>query len=143
LHRPADPEGLTDFLGFVAAGGTYEQLQAIVAGSAEFFTLNGGTNDAFLNALYQDALNRVPDAVGRASFDQILAQGGSRTQVAAVVFTSLEFDMDLVSGWYVRFLRRPADANGLNGFVDALIGGTRDEALIAAIVGSPEYIARL
>src|SRR5262249_17843980 len=90
LHRGVDPTGLNGFLGFLAAGGTYEQVQTIVAGSAEFFALNGGTNDAFLNGLYQDALNRAPDAVGRAGFDQFLAHGGSRTQAAAIVFTSLE-----------------------------------------------------
>ena len=143
LHRPVDPVGLNSFLGFLAAGGTYEQVQAMLAGSAEFFTLNGGTNDGFLNALYQDALNRVPDAVGRAEFSQFLAQGGSRTQVAVVIFTSLEFDTDLVGNWYVTFLRRAADENGLNGFVAALMQGVRDETLIAAIVGSDEYIARL
>src|SRR5262249_20174081 len=86
LRRVVDPVGLGDFLGFRAAGGTYEQVQTIVAGSAEFFALNGGTNDAFINALYQDALNRAPDDIGRAGFDQFLAQGGSRTQVAAVIF---------------------------------------------------------
>jgi hypothetical protein len=69
--------------------------------------------------------------------------GGSRTQVAEAVFTSLEFDIDLVRGWYLRFLRRPADSNGLNGFVAALMGGIRDETLIAAIVGSDEYIGML
>jgi hypothetical protein len=88
-------------------------------------------------------LNRVPDAVGRAGFDDFLTHGGSRTQAAAVVFTSLEFDTDLVRGWYATFLRRPADSNGLNGFVAALMRGDRDETLIATIVGSDEYLARL
>jgi hypothetical protein len=51
--------------------------------------------------------------------------------------------MDLVSGWYVAFLRRPPDGNGLNGFVTALMLGARDETLVAGIVGSDEYLARL
>jgi hypothetical protein len=40
-------------------------------------------------------------------------------------------------------LRRPPDANGLNGFVAALLHGARDETIIAGIVGSDEYFARL
>ena len=48
-----------------------------------------------------------------------------------------------MSSWYGTFLHRPADANGLNSFVTALMLGARDEALLASIVGSDEYIARL
>ena len=143
LHRTADPGGLNALLGFLAAGGTYEQIEAFVAGSNEFFIDSGGTNDAFLNALYQDALGRTPDPGGRAAFDQFLAASGSRTQAAAIIFTSIEHDIDLVAGWYLSFLRRPPDANGLNGFVAALLHGARDETMIAAIVGSDEYFARL
>src|SRR5207302_5651947 len=117
LGRTADPGGLNVFLGFLALGGTYEQIEGIVAGSDEFFAKSGSTNDGFLNALYQDALGRAPDAAGRAGFDQFLAQGGSRAQVATILYTSLEFDHALVSSWYHTFLHRPADANGLNSFV--------------------------
>jgi hypothetical protein len=143
LHRPADPGGLTSLLGFLARGGTYEQVQEIIAASDEFFAENGSTNDGFLNALYQDALGRAPDAGGRAGFDQFLAMGGSRTRVAAMIYTSPEFDVDLVDGWYLAFLHRPGDASGLNGFVTALMLGARDESLMANIIGSDEYIARL
>jgi N-acetylneuraminic acid mutarotase len=143
LHRPADPVGLNFLLGFLAEGGTYEQIDAFVAGSEEFFTDSGGTNDGFLNALYQDALGRAPDAAGRSAFDQFLAHGGSRTQVATMVYTSTEHRIDLVNSWYVAFLRRPADLLGLEGFVAALMQGVRDETVIAAIVGSDEYIGRL
>jgi N-acetylneuraminic acid mutarotase len=143
LGRSADAGGLNALLGFLAAGGTYEQIEGFVAGSDEFFARSGGTNDGFLNALYEDALGRAPDAGGRAGFDQFLARGGSRTQVATSIFTSPEHDIDLVSGWYVTFLRRPPDGGGLNSFVTALMLGARDETLIAAMVGSDEYLARL
>jgi N-acetylneuraminic acid mutarotase len=143
LHRPVDPSGLNFLLGFLAMGGTYEQVQEFVAGSNEFFADSGGTNDGFLNALYQDALGRAPDVAGRAAFDQFLAQGGTRTQVAAMVYTSTEYRIDLVNGWYLAFLHRPADPLGLMDFVGALMQGQRDETVIAAIVGSDEYIGRL
>jgi hypothetical protein len=143
LHRPVDAGGLNGFLSFLAGGGTYEQIQATIAGSTEFFALSGSTNDGFLNALYQDALGRAPDPAGRASFNQFLGQGGTRTQVASTIFTSPEYYTRLVGGWYVTFLRRPADPGGLGGFVTALLQGARDEDLIASLVGSDEYFARL
>jgi hypothetical protein len=143
LHRPADFGALNAYLGFLSSGGTYGQIRVMVASSDEFFIRSGGTNDGFLTALYQDALGRAPDPAGRAGFDLFLSQGGSRAQVAATVFTSLEFDVDLVNGWYAMFLRRAPDATGLSGFVSALMHGVREETLIAGIVGSDEYLARL
>ena len=81
--------------------------------------------------------------VQRTLFDQFLAMGGSRTRVATMIYTSPESDADLVDGWYRAFLHRPADASGLNGFVTALMLGARDESLLANIIGSDEYMARL
>jgi N-acetylneuraminic acid mutarotase len=143
LHRPVDGSGLNSFLGLLAIGGTYEQVQESVAGSSEFFADSGGTGAGFLNALYEDALGRAPDSFGRAAFDEFLSEGGSRTEVAAMVYTSLEYRIDLVEGWYSAFLHRQADPIGLDGFVADLIQGARDETVIAAIVGSDEYIGRL
>jgi uncharacterized protein (TIGR03118 family) len=144
LHRGADPSGLTTFTNFLANGGTVEQIQAILAGSAEYLqTRGGGTNDGFLDALFQDAFNRTVDPSGRSGFDQALANGVSRAQVAASIFSSAEFQQDLVQNYYQRFLHRPADSGGLSGFLTALQQGTRDEQVIAAMVGSDEYFARL
>jgi uncharacterized protein (TIGR03118 family) len=84
LHRPADSSGLTTFTNFLANGGTVEQAKAILAGSAEYLQSRGsGTNDGFLDALYQDAFNRAVDSSGRSTFDQALASGVSRAQIAA------------------------------------------------------------
>src|SRR5262249_47312976 len=113
LHRPVEAGALKTFLGFLSPGGAFGQKQAVVASSDEFFMRSGGTNDGFVTALYQDALGRAPDAAGRAGFDSFLASGASRAQVATSIFTSAEYDRDLVNGWYSAFLRRPADANGL------------------------------
>jgi uncharacterized protein (TIGR03118 family) len=140
LHRSADPGGLKAFTDFLAAGGTIEQVEASITGSPEFFQNRGGqTNDGFLDAIYQDALNRSVDAVGRSSFDQALAQGATRAQVATAIFTSDEFRQDLVGGFFQRFLHRTPDNTGLNAFVNFLRQGARDEQVIASIAGSPEY----
>jgi hypothetical protein len=78
-------------------GGTTEQVESLIAGSAEYFQVRGGGTDlGFLQALYQDALNRAIDPAGQMTFSQALAKGATRAQVAAAVFTSLEFRQDLV-----------------------------------------------
>jgi Domain of unknown function (DUF4214) len=129
---------------FCGRGGTDEQLTAFLAGSAEYFqTRGGGSNDGFLNAFYQDALGRQPDSGGRAFFDQQLANGVSRAQVAAAILQSDEYRQDLVRSAYQRFLRRDADPGGLQAFVNYLAEGGRAEVVIAALVASEEYFARL
>lgn len=161
LQRPADPNGLANYAAFLGAGGTIEQVAAGLAGSDEYFQVRGGgTNTGFLTALYQDVLSRPIDASGLATYSQFLANGGSRMQVAAILLGSLEYDQRLVSGYYQTFLRRPADSDGLNGFVNQLQAAPLvvqpivvsdptiivnqalpDEAVVAKFIGSQEYFA--
>jgi hypothetical protein len=143
LHRSADAAGLSYWTGMLQAGGTLAQLEAGVAGSAEYFqSRGGGTNDGFLAALYQDALGRAPDTTGQAVFEQALASGVSQSQVAVAVFYSPEFLGDVVQSRYQQFLGRSADAAGLNYWVSALENGMTDEQVIAGFVGSQEYFNR-
>jgi Domain of unknown function (DUF4214) len=144
LHRAADSAGLAGFTNFLANGGTVEQVEAIMVGSPEYFQhRGGGTNDGFLNALYQDALNRAVDPTGRAAFDMALAQGTTTGMVAADVFGGREFQQDLVRGFYQSLLNRAADTAGLNSFVNALQHGETDQQVIAAIAGSDEFFAKV
>jgi hypothetical protein len=140
LHRTADAGGLNGFVNSLGNGGSVEQIESIIVGSPEYFHNRGGnTDDGFLNALYQDALNRPVDAAGRKAWDAAFAGGASTTQVAAAIFASNEYRQDLVQSYYLRFLHRPADKGGLGTFVNALNQGARDQDVIAAIIGSPEY----
>jgi hypothetical protein len=139
LHRGPDAAGLQAFVGFLASG-TLEQVAAMITGSGEYFVNRaGGTNDGFLDALYADALHRAVDSTGRTLFDQALAQGATRQQVAQAIFASNEYRQDLVRSFYWLYLHRPADTAGLNAFVGALGQGATDQAVIAAILASNEY----
>src|SRR5262249_25394990 len=105
LRRPADPSGLNGFVTLLANGGTVREVRAALAGSAEYFQgQGGGTNEGFLDALYRDALGRAPDPNGRAVFLQALAGGASRTDIAAAVFGSPEFQLVVVGNLYQRLL---------------------------------------
>ncbi|HEV3082071.1 MAG TPA: DUF4214 domain-containing protein [Gemmataceae bacterium] len=140
LHRPADAGGLSGFTSFLQSGGTLEQVQAIIAGSDEYFaTRAGGNIDAFLSALYSDALNRAIDPAGQSADEQALAGGMMRSTIAAVVFGSQEYLQDLVQSYYLTYLKRPPDSGGLAAFVAVMQQGTTDQQVIADILGSPEY----
>jgi hypothetical protein len=144
LHREADATGLADFSRLLANGGTVEQAAALLAGSAEYYQARGGGTDAgFLAALYQDGLGRAVDGPGQAAWQGALAGGWTRSQVAAALLASTEYQEHLVQGDYQRYLLRPADGPGLDAFVAAMKGGARDEDVIAALAGSDEYVAAL
>jgi streptogramin lyase len=143
LHRAADPGGLAGWVRFLEAGGTTEQLEALIAGSSEYFqTRAGATNDGFLNALYQDTLNRTVDPSGRAAFDQALAAGMTRTQVASIVLSSKEYEGDFVNVAYKQFLNRSPDPGGFAGWVADLQAGMTEEQFLVKILSSDEYFAQ-
>jgi hypothetical protein len=142
LHRSADSSGLNTFVSFLGNGGTAEQVETAIIGSAEYFQLHGGTNDGFLNGVYQDVLNRALDASGAQSWGAQLASGTTPATVAKAILASAESDTDEVQSLYGQFLHRPADASGLTGFTAALQQGVPNEIVIANIVGSDEYFGR-
>ena len=130
---------------FLDNGNTVEQMDSLLVASAEYFqNRGGGTNLGFIGALYHDALSRTPDPTGQANFDRFLAQGGTRGQVADMIFGSPEYRGDLVESYYQRFLHRDADSSGLGGFV-GILGqpGARDEQVVTALIASDEYFGRV
>jgi hypothetical protein len=59
---------------------------------------------------------------------------------ATLIVHSTENLVDFVTNEYATLLGRRPDAQGLNGFVQALANGMSPEAVEAAFVSSPEYI---
>ncbi len=144
LHRAADPSGLSGWVSNLQHGATLQQVEAGIIGSPEYFqNRGGGTNNGFLTALYQDALNRGVDPTGQAFFTQQLNSGFTTSQVAAEVLASTEFLQDLVQGFYQRFLHRAADSMGLTAFVTALQQGVPEKDVVASILGSAEFFQQL
>ncbi|HLJ94538.1 MAG TPA: Ig-like domain repeat protein, partial [Gemmataceae bacterium] len=142
LGRDVDTSGLKTALQFLVNGGTIEQLKAIISGSAEYLQVRGGgTLGGFLNALFQDAFNRPIDTSGQATYTQALGHGMSRIQVAQAIYSSAEYQQDLVESFYMRYLHRVADSVGLTLSVASLSLGRTDEFIIQAIVSSAEYLS--
>jgi hypothetical protein len=143
LHRQVDPGGLSTWTNFLAAGHSPSELAAQLVGSAEFSQTQGASNNAFLAALYQDALGRTVDPQGQAVWGSALAAGESRAQVAAAVFRSPEYLRNLTNGFYRQLLNRDATAADLNAAVAALQSGLSQNQLIAGILSSTEFAGLL
>jgi cyclophilin family peptidyl-prolyl cis-trans isomerase len=160
LHRPADSAALSSTATALLTGSPEQQAETIVS-SAEFFNDAGGTANGFLTALYTDALNRPIDAASQTKFGALnLTDPSVRSQVAAQVFGSTEFQTDLLNvpsstsarltdhtgltdGFYQIFLHRPADSNGLAASLAQFKAGQNDFQVQQTILASDEYFARL
>jgi hypothetical protein len=139
LSRPPRPDEISPFVSVLRQGGTLEQVQAIIYGSSEFFFGPGnGNNLDFLKALYNHVLGQPLDNQGLTTWGTALANGVSRSDVAESVLTSPAGIAARVSQYYLQYLRRGTDS-GASGSFAALQSGTRDEVILGAILGSPEY----
>src|SRR5262249_44339029 len=129
---------------FLQSGGTNEQLIENFITSAEYLQgRSQGTINGFLDAVYQDALNRAVDPTGRAGWTQAFQNGTTFGQIGTGILTSPEYLQDVVTEAYERFLRREPDPGGLSAYVQSLAMGARDEQVFAAIMGSNEYFGRI
>jgi uncharacterized delta-60 repeat protein len=139
LHRAADPGGLAGWTSFLASGGTEDQLRAVLLGSAEYYTVSGSSANGFVASVYIDVLERPVDPGGAQAWSQLLADGATRTAVAAAIIRSTEGNNVEVTDLYFWLLHRAPDAFGLQLFTQDLAQGVPAEAIVAAMIGSPEY----
>ena len=139
LLRAPGPGEQSFYVGLLGSV-TDERVEANIAGSLEYFATRGGsTNSGFLQAVFQDFLNRSPGAELPALL-ALLGGGTTREQVTTLILASSEYHQDLLNGYYERFLGRPVDALGLVGLLPGMNNGTlTDEDVIAFILRSPEY----
>ncbi|HQU45931.1 MAG TPA: DUF4214 domain-containing protein [Pirellulales bacterium] len=138
LDRPADTQDQQYWVGFVQAGGTFEQVAEALVASQEYYVLRGGTDQGFITGLYADVLNRSASTADLAFWETALDSGASRASVAIAFLTSQEYRADLVQYDYTAFLLRAADPGGLTTWVNALNAGFTDQQVLAEIFGSPE-----
>ena len=143
LHRTPEAAAMQFFTGLLDVGGDARLLDDIILSSPEYFAAHGSANDQFLDALFGDALHRSVDPDARSFFDDLFAKGASRAQVADLVFSGHEYHSDLVADWFMHYLDRAADATGSAPFVAQLDAGSPGEQVIAALLASDEYVAKI
>jgi hypothetical protein len=120
-------------------GLTDERLEAGFISSPEFYTHAGGTDKAWVDALYQDLLGRPADAGGEAYWVHQLAVGVSRANVAYGFATGTERESQRITDDYMHYLGRQPDSQGLAYWVEQLASGVTNEQVITGFVASDEY----
>jgi uncharacterized delta-60 repeat protein len=143
LGRAVDPSGLNTWGNFLARGGTVEELEALLVGSAEYWAHSGAATSGFVNAVYRDMLYRTPDSGGAQTWSQALGSGASGSAVAAAILRSPESNANEIQDLYHGYLHRAPEPGGFAIAMSALQQGTSNEQLLAAIAGSDEYFAQL
>jgi RHS repeat-associated protein len=143
LGRAPDAAGLAYWVGKMQNGLTDEQLEAGFIGSPEYYTHSGGTNQAWVDAMYNNLLGRAPDAGGDAYWIQQLAHGANRTSVAFGFAASSERESEHITADYLKYLGRVPDGAGLSFWLDQFVNhGKTNEDLITGFLASDEYFAK-
>ncbi|HLJ94497.1 MAG TPA: DUF4214 domain-containing protein [Gemmataceae bacterium] len=141
LHRTPSAAEVSSWVNLLESGLSDEQVLAAFTSSPEYYQQAGGTDQAWLDALYHDLLGRDADGVGESAWLQMLASGTTRFNIAYGIAASVEHESIVVSADYQNYLGRSADASEVAGWVNALEHGMSDEQVVAAFVGSDEFYA--
>lgn len=123
-------------------GARDEIVLSQILGSDEYFQKSGGTNQSWLNLLYQDLLNRAPDQLGQAAWLGSLSAGATRQQVASLVDISPEREALIVGAYYEFYLGREGSSAEINSWVGILRNGATQEQVVTIFLGSPEFLTR-
>lgn len=163
LGRAPDATGLEYWAGQIAAGVGLHEAAAGFLASPEFTQgyggpAGGGSDDAFVQHLYDIALGREPDAPGEAHWDALLAAGTARADVALAFALSPENGSQIapalrtgvfvpdpaaseIARLYYGLLERAPDAAGLQTWEAAYREGAGWTAIADRFLASPEYAA--
>jgi hypothetical protein len=141
LFRNADADGQSLFV-FTLETASLNEARSIMFGTDEFFALNGGTPDGFLNALYLNVLQRAPTPTELTQTAGLNNEFGRRA-VAAELLATPEADVATVSDFYRATLGREPDAFGLDFWTSLLEAGATEEQVLSGFLDSDEYFTLL
>ncbi|RYV51358.1 DUF4214 domain-containing protein [Pengzhenrongella frigida] len=141
LRRQPDDAGLVNWTNAVMGGVLRpEDLRGALIASQEYYNNAGGSDPAYITALYRDILFRAPQAAEASGWLSVIATTGRGT-VSHGVWKSMESARIRVDEAYHQYLGRSADQAGIGGWAPVL--QSRGEgALRSAIVDSDEYMQR-
>jgi uncharacterized repeat protein (TIGR01451 family) len=139
LDRASEVGGEIYWTGQMDAGVTDQQLEADLVSSPEFYANAGGTNPAWVDAIYELLLGRAPDSNGESYWASQLAAGQTLNQVAEGIAGSQENNTQLINDDYFHYLGRAADSGGLAYWLQQFADGQTNEDVIAGFTGSTEY----
>lgn len=149
LGRTSEPSGRAYWVAQLENGMREEQIASAFLNSPEYLS-KGDKN--FVDAMYQSLLGRSFDARGEAAWLNSLGDdaAGNATHPASMthaqVINSFLFSTEslsrLVQGYYTVYPQRPADTDGLNGWVARLQQGEPFLTIGQEFLASDEFFAK-
>src|SRR4029079_17368918 len=111
--------------------------------SEEYQAAHSG-EDAWLRAVYQDALSRDAEAAGLAFWtNELRTQSRSLRQAADGIVNSDESYLGAIDVYYAVFLHRPGEDTGRQAWFDLLRGGRAVDGPVGVGPGLPNRPGRL
>ena len=138
LGRAPDPTGRRYWIEELRSGTPSAEVAAQFFASTEYFRRSGGTNQAWIRALYLGILGREPDPAGWAAWVEAADNGNPRVGIATTFYQAPESRAKRVRELYLALLGRQPDADGLRTWTDVLRNG-RDIELAIRLASSAEY----
>jgi photosystem II stability/assembly factor-like uncharacterized protein len=125
-----------------------EQMISALASSLEYFERQGNTNRGWVTDVLQKVLGRsaadpkFPDWVSEGVTNIIQQYSGALHATATALTGSPEYRARLIQSYYRTYLNRSAGPQEVAGWEAVFRSGARDEQVLAAILGSPEFFNR-
>lgn len=138
LGRDADDEGFRYWKGVYESGRLLSDIAALIYSSDEYFSNSGGTNRAYVAALFEAVLGRAATAEDRESWAGRLDAGEPRPAVVSELYRSGEARRHRVADLYHVLLGRGPDEGGLFYWADRLLVVDAIE-LASVLASSDEY----
>ncbi|WP_082556458.1 DUF4214 domain-containing protein [Modestobacter sp. Leaf380] len=139
--RAPDPGGMNTWLQYLASGAVrIDTLRPTLMASQEFFLRGGSSDAAFVDNIYQAALNRAADGWEVQYWSNVRRVNGPQPVIAAV-WGSAEAGMRRVDQTYQYYLARPAARGEQEAWLPVLMG-SGDEQLRQDVMSSMEYFLR-
>ena len=139
LNRAADAAGVKYWTAKLQAGATDQELEAELAASTEFYQNAGGTDAAWIDAVYRLLLGRPADTTGKSYWNVRMSAGQSLLETAQRIAGGQENNSQLINDDYFHYLGRAADSAGLKFWLDQFAAGKTNEDVVSGITGAGEY----
>jgi subtilisin family serine protease len=123
-----------------------DNTRASILGTDAYYSVKGGTNEAFLHALYRDVVGRSISSKEYVTWTAALNAGVARSQIARSLLGTNEAQRTKVARWYQRELAAPASLAMLKRYGPAtrlaqqMYARVAESAVHASLYGSGEYL---
>jgi peptidyl-prolyl cis-trans isomerase B (cyclophilin B) len=140
LNRAPEAQALAANTIFLMNGGSLAQLEANITASQEYFEAQGGSNTAWITAIFKAATGATSVPISYTNqVSALLDTGLKRTDYASTIFNSIASDVFTVQGEFKQFLERtPTTADALP-LAQQLNSGVSEDLIVSTIVGSAEF----